>query len=248
MLALPILVGAVLRVRAGAPSAPVLLPIVACWFTGYLAFSATSGWLKAPPRRRRAAVPPVLTWAGVAAGFGLVALLVRGPELLGWVAGFGPLIGAALWLVATRRERSFTSGALTVVAAALMTLVVRFVTPQELLAAWGTPAGTVAVAQAALVLGYLVGTVLAVKTMIRERGKPGWVAASIGWHLAVAVLAGWLSASGVLGPGWLLLFVAVGIRAAVMPLLASRQPLRPLIVGLVEIVLTVAFVGVAALG
>ena len=248
MLALPVAVGAILRLREGLPIAAGLWPVIGCWFTGYLAFNAASGWLKAPPGRRPAATPPVLVWSALAATLGLVALVLAGPWLLGWVVLFGPLVAAALWLAATRRERSLAGGALTVVAASLMTLVARFLTPDELAAAWGTPAGARALGLTVLVLGYLLGTVFTVKTMIRERGKAGWVAASIGWHLAVLAVSILLAAGGVVGPLWPALFTVVLGRAAVMPAIAARRPVRPIAVGLVEVALSAALVAVAAWG
>jgi hypothetical protein len=79
---------------------------------------------------------------------------------------------------------------------------------------------------AAAVGAYLVGTVLYVKTTIRERGSAGYRWASLAYHLvvpAVAVVAGWGPAvSGVFG---LLL-----LRAALLP----GRRLTPLRVGLIE--------------
>lgn len=248
MLALPVVVGAILRVQEGLPIAVGLWPVIGCWFTGYLAFNAASGWLKAPPRRRPAATPPVLVWTALAAVLGLGALALAGPWLLGWVVLFGPLVAAALWLAATRRERSLAGGALTVIAASLMTLVARFLTPAELAAAWGTPASHRALALTVLVLGYQLGTVFTVKTMIRERGSARWLAASIGWHTAWVALAGGLAASGVVGWAWPVLFLVLLARAWLLPALAATRPVRPLAVGLVEIAATTAFICVAALG
>ncbi len=61
MLAIPYLAGLILRSRDdGLPS--YLIPLAGFWVVGYLAFYATSCWLKAPPTRRAGQRPPVLTY------------------------------------------------------------------------------------------------------------------------------------------------------------------------------------------
>jgi len=248
MLALPVVVGWILRVRDAAPAAPELVPVVACWVVGYLAFNAATIWLKAPSQRRSAARMPLLMYALISAAFGVVSLLLAGAGLLGWLVGFTPLIGTALALAATGRERSLTSGAVTVAAAGLMVLVTRFITPDALLRSLGTGPGTTALIHAGLVFAYLFGTVLHVKGMIRERGRIGWLAASVAWHVAATVVTGIAAALGSLSPGWSILFALTAVRAWVLPRLATRRRVRPLVVGLVEIGLTAAFVVVTLIG
>jgi hypothetical protein len=247
MLALPVMVGLLLRRADAVAFEPVLLPVVACWTFGYLAFHAITIWLKTPTARRARARRPVLAYALAVTALGGAAVLGAGPDLLGWGVVYTPTVTAALVLAAQRRERSVASGSLTSLAAGLMTLVTRFVTPGAFLDAWTTPSGAVAVLHAVLVFAYLFGTVLYVKTMIRERGRPGWVAASVGWHgvvllaTAVGAVAGTALAAW---PGFFLLTVA---RAWLMPALARRRPVRPFVVGLVEIGLVAGFVAVSAL-
>lgn len=248
ILALPVVVGLVLRIEDAAPPAPGLETVVACWLTGYLAFSAMTTWLKAPVTRRPAARTPLLTWTLLAAALGVASLVLSGPGLLGWVPPFALLVAPALWLAATRRERSVASGALTVAAASLMTLVTRFVTPGVLLDSLGTPPGTSALVHAALVFTYLFGTVLHVKTMIRERGHTGWFAASVGWHAAATVGTAVAAVAGALPAGWAVLFGLTVARAWLLPRLAARRTVRPVAVGLVEIGLSAGFVVVTALG
>jgi hypothetical protein len=248
MLALPVVVGWILRVRDAAPAAPYLVPVIACWVAGYLAFNAATMWLKSPKQRRHAAGTPLLAYALISAAFGVVALVLIGTVLLGWLVPFAPLVCAALVLAATGRERSLASGALTVAAASLMVLVTRFVTPDEVLRNLGAVAGTQALALTVLVFAYLFGTVLHVKSMIRERGHPGWVWASIGWHVAVTVATGVAAAFGSLSPGWPVLFALTAARSWLLTRIAARKRVRPLVVGLVEIALTVAFMVAAALG
>ena len=246
MLALPVLTGWILRIRDGAAAAPQLVPVVACWIAGYLAFNAAISWLKAPARRRPAARPPLLTYSLITAGCGLLSLVVIGPGLLVWIVPFAPLVAVALRLAATRRERSLASGALTVAAASLMTLVTRFITTDELLRSLGTAAGTVALSFTGLVFAYLFGTVLHVKGMIRERGRTGWLVTSVGWHLAATAVTAIAAAFGALSPAWSVLFALTALRAWLLPAIAVRHTVRPLGVGLIEIGLTAAFVLAAA--
>lgn len=247
MLALPVLVGWILRIRDGAPPAPALIPIAACWIVGYLAFNATVTWLKSPPRRRADVRTPLLVYATVSAACGLTALALVGPGLFPWVIPFTPLVIAALVLAATRRERSLASGALTVAAASLMVLVARFITVDAFSEGLETQAAVTALVHTGLVFGYLFGTVFHVKSMIRERGNTGWVAASVGWHAAITVVTGIAAAVGALSPAWCVLFALTAVRAWLLPALAARRTVRPLIIGLVEIGLTAAFALVTAL-
>ncbi len=248
MLALPVVVGLILRIGDAAPAEPGLAAVIGCWVAGYLAFNAMTAWLKAPPSRRPSARTPLLAWTLLASTLAAVSLVLVGPGLLGWVPPFAVLVVPALWLAGTRRERSVASGALTVAAASLMTLVTRFVTPDALLGGLGTPAGTNALVHTALVFAYLFGTVLHVKTMIRERGHTGWLAASIGWHAAALATTAIAAAAGALTPGWAVLFGLATARTWLLPRLATRRTVRPMAVGLVEIGLTTAFVLVTALG
>ena len=248
MLALPVVVGLILRIEDGAPAAPGLVAVIACWISGYLAFNAMTGWLKAPPSRRPDARAPLLTWTLLAAALGVVSVALAGPGLIGWVPPFALLVVPALWLAATRRERSLASGTLTVAAASLMTLVTRFVTPGALLDSLGTPAGTSALVHTALVFAYLTGTVLHVKTMIRERGSARWLAASVGWHAVATAVTAAAAATGALTAWWAVLFGLATARSWLLPWLAARRTIRPLAVGLVEIALSTAFVLITAYG
>jgi hypothetical protein len=103
-----------------------------------------------------------------------------------------------------------------------------------------------AVVRATLVAaGYLVGTVLVVRSVIRERGNRGFVALSVGFHgafLAVTLIA----------LPWPYAVCAAGllVRAIALPLVERRRagtsrPLRPVQVGIVEIVASTVLVIVA---
>jgi hypothetical protein len=101
-----------------------------------------------------------------------------------------------------------------------------------------------------VLVAYFLGTVLYVKTMIRERGRRGYVVASVGYHLAGVVAAGdWLRAGwrrGGCSPLWL----ALAARAFAGPAVNARRgrPLRPVVVGVGEIVASLLVTAVAVAG
>ncbi len=236
MLVLPPAVGAI----ASGITWPHLL-LLAVWIVGYLGFFAAGLWLKS--RRRPRYWPPVRAY-GIATVVLGVALLAVHPTLAWWAPVFAPLLAASLWFSARRADRSLANDAVTVLAASLMTVV-----------AWGlgTAGGATASGPferlpgatsphawllAAVLLAYFAGTVLYVKTMIRERGNRRMWWASVGYHVAVVVAV--VPVSLPLGA----LFALLAIRAAIVP---RRWPsLSPKAVGLGEVVASVAL-GVLAL-
>lgn len=177
MLVVPWLFGFVAVLRAGGPILSLLLLLVT-WMVGYFAFFAVSQWLRSrmKPRFRRAA----LTYSGIAGLLG-IGLLVLRTEWLSWGAAFAPLVTLSLWLAWKRRDRSLLSGVSTVAAASMLPMVML----SDGLWPWTVPATMVAVSL--VCFGYFFGTVLYVKTIIRERGHRAWVAASVGWHVLCAV-------------------------------------------------------------
>ncbi|QIK71593.1 YwiC-like family protein [Propioniciclava coleopterorum] len=233
MLIVPFVFGAVLAARAGV-AGWWLLPLFCCWMLGYFAFHDASLWLKAAPRRRPTYVRPLLTYTAASAAAGVLTLVLGGWALAGWALAYLPLLLPALWLASRRKERATVGGALTVAAACLMTLVARFGDPRALLArdaAWECPALV-----AVLLFAYFFGTVLYVKTNIRERGSRGYLAASIGWHgIATLATVAW-AATGHLAWWWPLFFAATTVRSAVVPRL--RWSAKKL--GFVEVGFTLA--------
>lgn len=225
LLTLPLVVGVWL---AGPDWRHLLL--AAFWLVGYLAYYATGRWLRA--RRRRRDLPPVVVYATAAGVLGLATLAAL-PHLVRWLPLFLPLLAASGWLTLRGAERSLANDAVTVVAACLMA-------PVAFDAGGGSewPAAWVAFG---VLTGYFLGTVLYVKTMIRERGRAGYVRGSVAYHLA-----GTLAAGGLVVTGWQTLWlVAVWLgltaRAVLGPALNRRRdrPLRPVVVGVGEIVASV---------
>jgi hypothetical protein len=153
--------------------------------------------------------------------------------VLHWAVVFLPLTTLSLWCSWRRADRTLFNDAVTVLAACLMTVVAAGVggsgTPGLAGPAWLPGANQARPwILAGLLLEYFAGTVLYVKTMIRDRGDNRRYLLSVTFHAAVCVPAAfanpWLGA----------LFIALAIRAAVVP---KRWPgLTAATIGVGEIV------------
>ena len=219
MLAGPLLVG----VLAAGP-AVVHVPLTVLWFLGYFAFFAAGLWLKA--RRKARYRPPVIVYT-LACLPPAAVVLVMEPRLAVWGLALAPLLVTGLVLAAERKDRALLSGLVTTLAASLMTAV-----------AYDAGDGsdwTRAWLLTATMAAYYVGTLLYVKTMIRERGRRAYVVASVAFH-ALATVA-------LLPVSWWLanVFAALTLRAA----LAPGYGLTPKQVGIGEMVLNTVVVAVA---
>lgn len=236
MLLLPFVVGTVRGVQ-DASFRPVTLALGALWFVGYLAYFAGGLWLKS--RRRARYRRPMLTYAAAAAVLGVV-VLVLDPALALWAPAFLPFLTLGLWASAQRTERSVAAGGAMTVAASLMTVVAYVACRPPGASALAVPAVVWLVA--ALLVAYLFGTVLYVKTMIRERGVRSYVVASVAYHAAVTVAAGALAVTHDPTWWWATAFLAgATVRAAVLP----GRPLSPRAVGIGEVVATLLLLVVA---
>lgn len=226
MLVLPVVVGAL---RAGPTWRHLLLGVA--WLAAYLAFFATGLWLRSGRKARY--WPPVRAYALVTAALGL-ALLGSRPALVTWGVVYAPLLAVSLWHSVRRTDRSLGNDAVTMVAASVMVAVAAGLGP-------AAPGGWTWLPGAAdgatwavtgLVLAYFFGTALYVKTMIRDRGDRHRYVESVGYHALVCVPAfAWSPWAGVL-------FLALAVRAAVVPRLWPRA--TPRTVGLGEVAASVA--------
>lgn len=198
------------------------------WFIGYFAFNAATLMLKSPPKRRHSYRAPLLTYLGLGCVLGAATLALTGWQLLWWAPVYAVLLGASLWLAADRKERGLLSGVLTVVASCGLMGVLRL---------WpGGPALTWhEVAVMASVTLYFVGTVLHVKSLIRERNDPGSAHRSLAYHAVLAILVGGAVAAGWLMWPWLAWAAALVARSWWMP----RARRTPGVIGAVEIVASV---------
>src|SRR6056297_2128833 len=148
------------------------VPLGLLWLVGYLDFYAVGRWLRS--RRNPRELAPTLAYTAAVVPLGLTTLAADA-GLLWWAAAYLPLLVASLWLTTRGAERSLVNDVLAVVAASLMA-------PVAFDAGGGGDWGALWVATGVL-LAYFLGTVLYVKTMIRERGRRGYETASLVFHL-----------------------------------------------------------------
>ena len=221
MLATPLVVG----IAASEPRW-VHVPLTLFWFVGYFAFFATGLWLKS--KRRPRYLPPVRVYAAASLALGAVVLLLR-PDLVVWAPLFVPPMAIGLAASATRHERALVSGLATTVGSCLMTVVAYD--------AGGGSDWPRAWFLAAVLAAYFSGTVLYVKTLIRERGSERHYWLSVGFHGAATLAM--IPAGGAL----VTVFAVLAIRAAMAP--AFR--VSPKQAGIGEIVATVAVAATALL-
>ncbi|MFN8074130.1 MAG: YwiC-like family protein [Kineosporiaceae bacterium] len=197
------------------------VPLAVAWVAGYLASYFAGLALKS--RRWSRYLPQLLVYAALAvAGGGLVVALA--PRVLLAAPLFAA--GAAALALASRRrrDRSLAAGLVAVAQASAMALVVPV--------AAGRPAGT-GWGEALTCALYLTGSLLFVKTMIRERNSPAYRRASAAYHLAALVGA------AALDPLLAVPFAALLGRAAALP--GRRVPV--VAVGMMELAASVVLLG-----
>ncbi|MFI1168732.1 YwiC-like family protein [Streptomyces sp. NPDC020801] len=219
MLVVPFLAGTLL----GGPT-PWHVPLLLAWLLGYLAVFHVQQWLRlrrnsrnprAAARHTRPAV--VLTAALVPLG---AALAVHAPRLLLAAACAAPLLALNCWYAWRNRERALINGLVAVVPACGMLPVALLLGGGGFEDAWRP---------ALACLLYFAGTILYVKTMIRERNSTAYRRASGCYHAAAVGVA------VVLGP-WIAGFFAVClVRALAVPALGRVRATR---VGAAEAVLS----------
>jgi hypothetical protein len=208
MLLLPFGIG---MLRAG--PGWIHLPLFVAWLGGYLL--SYYGQLALKVRTTSRVRPQLFGYGVVTAVAGGIALLMR--PTLAWAGfAFAPLLAVNVIYAWEREERALANGLASVAQSSLMTFVAA--------AAVGAPLGSVTAIVLALML-YFVGSLLYVKTMIRARGEPAYLSASIAFHAAALVVAGMLGLALLVPFCWFL------ARAVVLP----RQ--RPSVkqVGLLEL-------------
>lgn len=226
--------------------------LLACWILCYCVQYATARWLKS--RRSRRYLPPTLVYMAVLAVIGVPFILLY-PAVLLWSPLFAVLAALSFIAAWKRQERSIWANIAVILAACSMTVVTCWIDNPALAShspatqssqangiglfspdRWSIPtwlaiplphAGLIAAAVFAL---YEFGSVLFVKTMIRERGSRAYLTASWIWHAALTVVG--FMVSPWLG-GLSLILLA---RAVTLPVLARRRRIKPMVVGLTELV------------
>lgn len=207
------------------------------WFLGYFTFNAASGWLKAAQRKKARYFPPLVTFGALAVVAGCATLALAGIRILPWTLCFIPLVLPALWLAAHRNERATFGGFLTVVAASLMLPVARYLYPSD----WND--WPQVFAETWLTFGYFFGTVLFVKTNIRQRGSRAYLIASAGFHLLLFASSVLLMVGGQVALWWVPILFVILVRALILPPLR----LRPIVLGVSEICICLVILGCATL-
>lgn len=239
MLFLPFVVGVVLRLQEVGFKAFVV-PLLMLWLVGYFAFHVLSLWLKA--RNKSRYLLPLQVYGGLSVVLGGLVLWLE-PTLWQWSAVYVPLLGIGLWQAWKGDESALLGRFVTAIAACLICAVTFSDGLVLFVQGLGQNEGFRRAASATLILmGYFLGTVLFVKTMIRERGSQQFLRYSVAFHAVIAVMALGAAWSGQVA--WLvpMFFLAATIRAAVLPLLKPNQgkAITPKQVGLTEFGFSVA--------
>nr|WP_236642647.1 YwiC-like family protein [Actinoplanes utahensis] len=187
------------------------LPLLGAWLAGYLLSYYVFQAVKTRRFTRFRAQIQLYGPITVALAFPVVMAV---PELLWFAPAYAVLLAVNAWFAWRRSERALLNDLASVVQSCLMVPIVAVV------------AGTGPRWEPFLiVLLYLTGTVLYVKTMIRERGSVPYRRASVLYHLAAVAAA---ATAGVLPA---LVFALLLVRAWALP----GRPLTPKRVGFVEI-------------
>jgi hypothetical protein len=198
------------------------LPLLGAWLSGYLL--SYFALLTVKTRRLR---EPVLWYAPATVILTAVVVVAR-PRVLIFAPVFAALLAVNAWHAVRRRDRALVNDLASVVQSCLMVFVVAVVA--------GRSPGRV-LTPFLVVLLYFTGTVLYVKTMIRERGSRAYRRASIAFHLLALIVA------TALGPLPAAVFAALLARAW----LAPKRRLTPKQVGVAEIAASVLVLAAAAL-
>ncbi|NTW41339.1 MAG: YwiC-like family protein [Cellulomonadaceae bacterium] len=224
MLVLPVVVGGV---ASGLRPWHALLLVA--WLSAYLAFHATGLWLRS--RRKARYLRPVQVYGALTVALGL-AVVVGEPPVLRWAVVYLPLLATSLRFSWLRADRSLANDLVTVLAACLMTVVADSPDLTDPRAWW----------LAAVLVAYFAGTVLYVKTMIRERGNAAMLRASEAYHVAAVAVVGAVTLWAARGVGSALvlagLFALLAVRAVLVPRVWPGA--TPKAVGLGEMVVCAA--------
>jgi hypothetical protein len=231
MLLVPLLVG----VAASRP-APWHLVLAGAALTAYLASASIQAWTRA--RRPRGYRAPIVAYGGLFAILGLT-LVVAFPALLLTLVVAGPAAFVVLGGARPGTRRDLANSLAQVAQALVLVPAAAYVS--------GSFEVEPVVAATAVAAGYLIGTVLVVRSVLRERGNETFAALSVGFHVVLVGLA-----LAVLPPVYAVVAAALALRALALPILQRRlaagpRPLRPIHVGLVEIAASLAIVAVVFL-
>jgi hypothetical protein len=226
MLATPLLLG----VAASQPAPGQVLVALAA-VAGFLTSATAQAWLRS--RRSPAYRRTLVLYSGCFAICGVV-LVVGWPALLLSILVLGPATAVILRGSRPGTPRDLANSLAQVAQAVVLVPVAAWVS-----GVWDADA----VARMTLVAGaFLVGEVLVVRSVLRERASARFAGLSVGYH-AVLVVA----AAAALPTAYLVLASVLLLRAALLPAVqrrwaATSPPLKPVHVGLLELACSVALV------
>ncbi len=229
MLLLPVLLG----VAASRPN-PWHLALAGAALAGYLASTTLQTWSRG--RRPPAYRAPLVVYGTAFAVLGLL-LVITFPALLAILVVAVPTSLIVFRGAQPGTRRDLVNSLTQVVQAVVLVPAAAWVSGEF------DPPRVLAVTLVAA--GYLFGTVLMVRSVLRERGNSTFAAGSAGYHVSLAV-----AAAAMLPLAYPILGAALAGRAVALPVLQRRlasgpRPLRPIHVGMVEIVSSIAVVVVA---
>lgn len=232
MLLLPILIG----VAASRPGAWQLV-LAGAALTAYLASATMQAWARA--RRPPAYRPPMIVYGLAFAVLGTILVVAFPPLLLVLVVVLPTSI--VVFQGARPGTRRDLANSLAQVAQALVLVPAAAYVSGEFQAER-------ILAYALVAAGYLVGSVLVVRSVLRERGNTGFAMLSLGFHLGLIALA-----AAALPTAYAVVAAVLAVRAWLLPVLQGRwasgpHPLRPVHVGIVEIVASLTVIGVSFAG
>lgn len=223
MVMLPAVAGFII----GGPTLDALW-LLAAWAACYCVQYSAARWFKSRFSSRY--LPPMITYAAVLAVIG-VPFLITHIGILRWAPLYIVLVALSMLSSWLRKERSLWGNAVSVIAASTMTTVV---------AQFGSNGITYQTYWATVLFTLTqYGSVLVVKTMIRERGKRSYVAASWIWHVmlvALTIVAGH-------NPFLMTMSVLLLARAIALPVAARYRTMKPVVTGITE-----AFASLIAFG
>jgi len=206
------------------------LPLLVAWLAGYLL--SYYALLAVKTRRPARVRDQLVCYGAVTLAFGAAVVIAR-PALLVLAPAFAVLAAANTWYAARRRDRAVLNDLASVVQACLVTFAVAIVAEVPVRPMIGP---------AVACLLYFGGTVLYVKTMIRERGERSYQHASTAFHAVALPVATAVSM-------WLFVpFTGYVLRAVLLPQRPTTvRPLSVVQVGMIEVACSIALLLALAL-
>ena len=214
--------------------------LLTAWALCYCVQYVSARWVSSRLNRRY--LPPVLAYGAVLAVVGLPFLVVHW-RIVMWAPWYLVLFGASLIAAYRHCERSLVNNVVAIISSCTMSGLVYGYDANPGDDAWPYMELRAVYLAAAFAL-FQFGSVLVVKTMIRERGNPRYRVASVLWHAMMLVVCTVMLfharqvSNEALCALWFLWIVCLLllVRACVLPLIDARHGsrLKPVVTGMVE--------------